>query len=149
VLCTRLTTSAMYQQAKLATVSQNVPFMPGPSVATTPVGAGRRVRVLADHRVDEPAAERREDRHARRDAVRASPRPPHHVASAARQCTAAMNADPKFEAEIVKIADEKAALKRERRHAGRPHRRVRQGPEERAPRDLRVRRDVDHRRGVS
>jgi hypothetical protein len=29
------------------------------------------------------------------------------------QCTAAMNADPKFAAEIVKIADEKAALQRD------------------------------------
>jgi len=35
------------------------------------------------------------------------------AASARAQCTAAMNADPKFEAEIVKIADEKAALKRD------------------------------------
>jgi hypothetical protein len=30
------------------------------------------------------------------------------------QCTAAMNADPKFAAEIVKIADEKAAVQRDR-----------------------------------
>ena len=35
------------------------------------------------------------------------------AASARAQCTAAMNADPKFEAEIVKIADEKAAIKRD------------------------------------
>jgi hypothetical protein len=35
------------------------------------------------------------------------------AASARAQCTAAMNADPKFAAEIVKIADEKAALKRD------------------------------------
>lgn len=33
--------------------------------------------------------------------------------SARAQCTAAMNADPKFAAEIVKTADEKAALKRD------------------------------------
>jgi hypothetical protein len=35
------------------------------------------------------------------------------VASARAQCTAAMNADPKFEAAIVRTADEKAALKRD------------------------------------
>lgn len=35
------------------------------------------------------------------------------AASARTQCTAAMNADPKFAAEIVRIADEKAALKRD------------------------------------
>ncbi|HEX3483314.1 MAG TPA: hypothetical protein VHT91_50225 [Kofleriaceae bacterium] len=39
--------------------------------------------------------------------------PPGDAASARAQCTAAMNADPKFEAEIVRIADEKAALKRD------------------------------------
>ena len=33
---------------------------------------------------------------------------------ARKACTAAMNADPKFAAEIVKIADEKAALERDR-----------------------------------
>ena len=38
---------------------------------------------------------------------------PADAASARTQCTAAMNADPKFAAEIVKIADEKAALKRD------------------------------------
>jgi len=38
---------------------------------------------------------------------------PGDAASARAQCTAAMNADPKFEAEIVRIADEKAALKRD------------------------------------
>jgi len=43
----------------------------------------------------------------------AAPTAPADVASARAQCTAAMNADPKFEAEIVKIADEKAALKRD------------------------------------
>lgn len=36
------------------------------------------------------------------------------AASDARsQCTAAMNADPKFAAEVVKIADEKAAVQRD------------------------------------
>jgi hypothetical protein len=35
------------------------------------------------------------------------------AADARAQCTAAMNADPKFAAEIVKIADEKAAIKRD------------------------------------
>lgn len=34
--------------------------------------------------------------------------------SARQQCTAAMNADPKFAAEIVKVADEKAAEQRDR-----------------------------------
>jgi hypothetical protein len=43
----------------------------------------------------------------------APPAAPADAASARAQCTAAMNADPKFEAEIVKIADEKAALKRD------------------------------------
>jgi hypothetical protein len=43
----------------------------------------------------------------------AVPAAPVDVAGARAQCTAAMNADPKFEAEIVKIADEKAALKRD------------------------------------
>jgi hypothetical protein len=43
----------------------------------------------------------------------APPAAPADVAGARAQCTAAMNADPKFEAEIVKIADEKAALKRD------------------------------------
>lgn len=35
------------------------------------------------------------------------------AASARAQCTAAMNADPKFAAEIVKIADQAAAIKRD------------------------------------
>jgi hypothetical protein len=35
------------------------------------------------------------------------------ASDARAQCTAAMNADPKFAAEIVKIADEKAALQRD------------------------------------
>jgi hypothetical protein len=35
------------------------------------------------------------------------------AASARAQCTAAMNADPKFAAEIVKVADEAAAIKRD------------------------------------
>jgi hypothetical protein len=43
----------------------------------------------------------------------APPAAPADAASARAQCTAAMNADPRFEAEIVKIADEKAALKRD------------------------------------
>lgn len=43
----------------------------------------------------------------------APPAAPGDAASARAQCTAAMNADPKFEAEIVRIADEKAALKRD------------------------------------
>jgi hypothetical protein len=43
----------------------------------------------------------------------AAPAAPADAATARAQCTAAMNADPKFEAEIVKIADEKAALKRD------------------------------------
>ena len=38
---------------------------------------------------------------------------PGDAASERAQCTAAMNADPKFEAEIVRIADEKAAIKRD------------------------------------
>jgi hypothetical protein len=42
-----------------------------------------------------------------------SPAAPGDAASARAQCTASMNADPKFAAEIVKIADEKAALKRD------------------------------------
>jgi hypothetical protein len=42
-----------------------------------------------------------------------SPAAPGDAASVRAQCTAAMNADPKFAAEIVKIADEKAALKRD------------------------------------
>lgn len=41
------------------------------------------------------------------------PAAPGDATSARAQCTAAMNADPKFEAEIVRIADEKAALKRD------------------------------------
>jgi hypothetical protein len=43
----------------------------------------------------------------------AAPAAPADAASARAQCTAAMNADPKFAAEIVRIADEKAALKRD------------------------------------
>jgi len=39
--------------------------------------------------------------------------PPADAASARAQCTAAMNADPKFAAEIVKVADEAAAMKRD------------------------------------
>ena len=46
-------------------------------------------------------------------AVPAAPPAAPDAASARAQCTAAMNADPKFAAEIVKIADEKAALKRD------------------------------------
>jgi hypothetical protein len=38
---------------------------------------------------------------------------PADAASARAQCTAAMNADPKFAAEIVKVADEAAAIKRD------------------------------------
>jgi hypothetical protein len=38
---------------------------------------------------------------------------PVDAAGARAQCTAAMNADPKFAAEIVKVADEAAALKRD------------------------------------
>jgi hypothetical protein len=36
------------------------------------------------------------------------------AADARQQCTAAMNADPQFAAEVVKIADEKAAVQRDR-----------------------------------
>jgi hypothetical protein len=41
------------------------------------------------------------------------PPPAAAPADARTVCTAAMNADPKFAAEIVKIADEKAALQRD------------------------------------
>lgn len=43
----------------------------------------------------------------------AAPAPPADATGARAQCTAAMNADPKFAAEIVKIADDAAALRRD------------------------------------
>jgi hypothetical protein len=45
--------------------------------------------------------------------VPAAPAPAPAAGDARSQCTAAMNADPRFAAEIVKIADEKAAVQRD------------------------------------
>jgi hypothetical protein len=46
-------------------------------------------------------------------AAPAAPAAPVDPASARAQCTAAMNADPTFAAEIVKVADQTAAMKRD------------------------------------
>ncbi|HET7505436.1 MAG TPA: hypothetical protein VFK02_30660 [Kofleriaceae bacterium] len=70
------------------------------SAAPTPAGASAPP-AAADPAAPPPAAP-------------AAPAAPGAPGDARKACTAAMNADPKFAAEIVRVADEKAAIERDK-----------------------------------